>query len=138
MELLASFQNGARSSTFRFHFNLKPLYCTCPCNRRAIGACQIGKERVLSAGLSVHIPYNAFVTERPLRLQTPKHLLLDCSLYKEKRKEMQKKLGSSLSLRKLFCIKKGREVLCLFLDKTGIATRKWLITAGSLEGGNSY
>ncbi len=51
---------------------------------------------------------------------------------------MQKQLGSSLSLKKLFCTKKGREALFLFLNKTGIATRKWLITAGALEGGNSY
>jgi len=39
-------------------------------------------------------------------IQTPKHLLLDCSLYREERKEMQRQLGSSLSLKKLFCIKK--------------------------------
>jgi len=68
-------------------------------------------------------------------LQTPRHLLLDCNLYREERREMQKKLGSSLSL---FCIQKGREALFLFLSRTGIATRKWLITAGSIEGGNSY
>jgi len=51
---------------------------------------------------------------------------------------MQRQLGSSLSLKKLFYIKKGRETLFLFLNRTGIVTRKWLITAGSLEGGNSY
>jgi hypothetical protein len=51
---------------------------------------------------------------------------------------MRKRLGSSLSLKKLFYIKKGREALFLFLSRTEIATRKWLITAGSLEGGNSY
>ena len=51
---------------------------------------------------------------------------------------MQKKLGSSLSLKKLFCTKKGREVFFLFLSKIGIATREWLITVGALEGGNSY
>jgi len=67
-------------------------------------------------------------------LQTPKHLLLDCSLYKKERKEMQRQLGSTLSLEKLFCTKKGKEVLFLFLNRTGIATRKWLITVGSLEG----
>jgi hypothetical protein len=71
-------------------------------------------------------------------IQTPKHLLLDCSLYKIERKEMQRQLGSSLSLKKLFCTKKGKKVLFLFLDKTGITTRKWLITARSLKGGNSY
>jgi len=34
---------------------------------RATDACQIGKERVLSAGLSVQIQSDAFATERPLR-----------------------------------------------------------------------
>ena len=47
---------------------------------------------------------------------------------------MQRQLGSTLSLEKLFCIKKGREILFLFLNRTEIATRKWLITVGSLEG----
>ena len=51
---------------------------------------------------------------------------------------MQRQLGSSLSLEKLFCTKKGKKALFMFLDKTGIATRKWLMAAGSLEGGNSY
>ena len=49
---------------------------------------------------------------------------------------MQKQIGSTLSLEKLFCTKKGREALFLFLSRTGIATRKWLITVGSLEGPN--
>ncbi len=47
-------------------------------------------------------------------VQTPTHLLLECRLYWEDRKEMQRQIGSSLSLEKLFCTKKG------------------------LEGGNSY
>jgi hypothetical protein len=51
---------------------------------------------------------------------------------------MPRQLGFSISLKKLFYTKKGKEVLFLFLDKTGIAIRKWLITAGSLKGGNSY
>jgi hypothetical protein len=51
---------------------------------------------------------------------------------------MQRQLGSSLSLKKLFCTKKGREALFLFLNRIEIATRKWLRAAGSLEGGNSY
>jgi len=51
---------------------------------------------------------------------------------------MQRQLRSSLSLEKLFCIKKGKEVLFLFLSKIGIATEKWLAAAGSLKGGNSY
>jgi hypothetical protein len=51
---------------------------------------------------------------------------------------MQRQLRSSLSLEKLFCTKKGKEVLFLFLSRTGIATGKWLAAAGSIEGGNSY
>ena len=52
--------------------------------------------------------------------------------------EMQKQLGSLFSLKKLFYIKKGKEILFIFLDKTKIATRKWLIIAGSLEEDSSY
>jgi len=51
---------------------------------------------------------------------------------------MQKQLSSTLFLEKFFCSKKGRQVLFLFLNKTKIATRKWLMAAGSLEGGNPY
>jgi hypothetical protein len=51
---------------------------------------------------------------------------------------MQKQLGSTLSLEKLFCTKKGKQALFLFLNKTKIATRKWLMAAGSLEGSNSF
>jgi len=50
---------------------------------------------------------------------------------------MQRQLRSSLSLEKLFCTKKEKEVLFLFLNKTRIATRKWLKAAEFLEG-NSY
>ena len=51
---------------------------------------------------------------------------------------MQRQLGSSLSLKKLFCTKKGKEALFLFLNRTRIATGKWLMTEGALKGGNSY
>jgi hypothetical protein len=51
---------------------------------------------------------------------------------------MQRQLRSSLLLEKLFYTKKGKEVLFLFLSRTEIATRKWLVAAGSIEGGNSY
>jgi len=51
---------------------------------------------------------------------------------------MQKQLSSFLSLEKLFYIEKGREALFLFLSRTKIATRKWLMEARPLEGGNSY
>ena len=71
-------------------------------------------------------------------IQTPKHLLLEYRLYWEERKEMQIQLSSSLSLEKLFYIEKGRKALFLFLSRTKIATRKWLMEVGRLEGGNSY
>ena len=45
-------------------------------------------------------------------------------------------LSSSLSLEKLFCTEKGRIALFLFLSKIEIATRKWLIEAKALEGGD--
>jgi len=51
---------------------------------------------------------------------------------------MQKQLGSSLSLERLFCTRKGKKALFQFLNRTKIATSKWLTAAGSLEGGNSY
>lgn len=57
--------------------------------------------------------------------QTPQHLVLDCKAYSKERKEMEKELKSSLSLTKLFCTKKGREVLFRYLDQTGIATQRW-------------
>jgi hypothetical protein len=46
--------------------------------------------------------------------------------------------SSSLVATSSLCTKKGREALFLFLGRTGIATRKWLIAGRSLEGGNSY
>jgi len=51
---------------------------------------------------------------------------------------MQRQLGSSLSLEKLFYIKKGKRAPFLFLSRIKIAIKKWLIVAGSLEGGNFY
>jgi len=71
-------------------------------------------------------------------VSTPTYLLLEYRLYWEDRKEIQRQIGSSLSLEKLFCTKKGREALLLFLSKTKIATKKWLIAEESLKGGNSY
>jgi len=43
---------------------------------------------------------------------------------------MQKQLGSSLLLKKLFCTKKGKKLFFWFLNKTGIVIRKWLMAAG--------
>jgi len=57
--------------------------------------------------------------------QTPQHLVLACQTYRKERKEMEKELKSQLSLTKLFCTKRGREVLFRYLDQTGIATQRW-------------
>jgi hypothetical protein len=57
-------------------------------------------------------------------MQTPKHLVLYCKHYKKERKEMEKVVGSRLSIVKLFCSKKGREALHKFLYITHIATAK--------------
>jgi len=57
--------------------------------------------------------------------QTPQHLILACQTYRKERKEMEKELKSQLSLTKLFCTKRGREVLFRYLDQTGIATQRW-------------
>ena len=51
---------------------------------------------------------------------------------------MQRQLNSSLFLEKLFYTEKEKRALFLFLNKIKIATRKWLMEAEALEGGNSY
>jgi hypothetical protein len=66
-------------------------------------------------------------------MQTPKYLVLYYKYYKKERKEMEKVVGSRLSIAKLFCSKRGREALHKFLYTTQIATAKWLLSAGVLE-----
>jgi ribonuclease HI len=66
-------------------------------------------------------------------LQTPRHLVLHCKHYKNERKEMEKALGSRLSLSKLFNTKKGKEAILAFLQTTQIATLPWLLQAGDLD-----
>jgi len=51
---------------------------------------------------------------------------------------MQRQLSSSLSLKKLFCTKKEKQARFLFLNRTAIVIKKWLIAAGFLKGGNPY
>ena len=68
MELLASFQYGAFELPLQIPvqyggFIFAHVCATC----RATDACHIGKERVLSAGLSVHIQYEGFATEQAQR-----------------------------------------------------------------------
>jgi ribonuclease HI len=66
-------------------------------------------------------------------LQTPNHLVLHCKHYRKERKEMEKALGLTLSLSKLFNTRKGKEAILAFLQKTQIATSQWLLQAGDLE-----
>jgi hypothetical protein len=52
--------------------------------------------------------------------------------------ELSRLFNSSHCKAYIFYTQKGKEALFLFLSRTGIATRKWLIIAGSIEGSNSY
>ena len=52
--------------------------------------------------------------------------------------EIQRQLGFSFSLKKTILYKKMKGNTFLFLNKTGIVIKKWLIAAGPLEGDNSY
>jgi hypothetical protein len=66
-------------------------------------------------------------------IQTLKHLILYCKHYRKERKEMEKVVGSRMSIAKLFYSKRGREALHKFLHTTQIAIAKWLLSAGVLE-----
>lgn len=60
-------------------------------------------------------------------IQSPAHLLLDCSNYSIEYDEMKQELQIPvLSLSILLNTKKGIESLFKFLNKTKIARRKWL------------
>jgi hypothetical protein len=64
------------------------------------------------------------------KTQTPGHLLLVCSKYREQRKELKKALGySTLSLSSLLAKKTSRGIqpVIKFLTETSIATRIWQI-----------
>ena len=58
--------------------------------------------------------------------ETPEHLLLGCKELKEERKQLEQEIGAKLSLKILLHTKIGIEKTISFLQKTGIATRKWL------------
>ena len=64
--------------------------------------------------------------------QTPKHLLLHCKHYVQERKKMRERLGSQLTLVKLFNTSAGQQALRAFIDETQIATAQWLFAAGDL------
>jgi hypothetical protein len=59
--------------------------------------------------------------------------VLHCKHYRKERKEIEKALGLTLSLSKLFNTRKGKEAILAFLQKTQIATSQWLLQAGDLE-----
>jgi hypothetical protein len=66
-------------------------------------------------------------------LQTPKHLLLHCKHYRKERKKMKDALNTPiLTLQLLFITAKGSAALVAFLEKTKIATARWLLAAGAL------
>ncbi|KAF2836643.1 hypothetical protein M501DRAFT_221503 [Patellaria atrata CBS 101060] len=44
-------------------------------------------------------------------IQSPRHLVLHCKHYSKERKIMEKQLKSRMTLTKLFCTEKGKEVL---------------------------
>ena len=43
-------------------------------------------------------------------VQTPKHLLLDCNLYREERREMQRQLGSFVFFKKNYFVLKKKKM----------------------------
>ena len=57
--------------------------------------------------------------------ETPEHLILACSLYKDQRIRLTENLPFRPTIRALFQTKIGRESLLLFIAETGISTRKW-------------
>jgi hypothetical protein len=48
--------------------------------------------------------------------------VLHCKQYRKERKKIEKALGLTLSLSKLFNTRKGKEAILAFLQKTQIAT----------------
>jgi len=61
-------------------------------------------------------------------IQNPNHLVLECSEYRADRMEIFKELNNDQkSIGYLFNIRIGREKLFKFLEKTKIASKKWLL-----------
>ena len=62
--------------------------------------------------------------------QTSEHLLTACQYFKEEQSELKNQLRFAnlpYTAKVLFTIKKGIKATLLFLKKTKIATRKWLL-----------
>jgi hypothetical protein len=62
--------------------------------------------------------------------QTPRHLLVRCPAYETERRTLRQALdGMPLTMRLLFCTKKGLQALETFISSTKICTEQWLQTA---------
>ena len=62
--------------------------------------------------------------------QTPEHLLTACQYFKKDQSELKSQLRSinlSYTAKVLFTTKEGIKATLLFLKKTRVATRKWLL-----------
>jgi hypothetical protein len=58
--------------------------------------------------------------------ETPEHLLLSCRELREQQRELRESVGGRVSLRILLHTKIGVEKTLEFLEKTKVATKKWL------------
>ena len=71
--------------------------------------------------------------------QSPEHLLLNCSLYKEEQKQLKQQMSESkrerkmrqVTLQQLFNTNRGIECTLKYLKETRIATRRWIL--GEIE-----
>lgn len=59
--------------------------------------------------------------------ETPDHLLLSCREYKKEQKELEKELRTKLSYEVLLHTKQGIEKVLGLLQRTKMATRKWVL-----------
>src|SRR5258706_12636198 len=62
-------------------------------------------------------------------IQTVKHLLLGCPIYREEKERAG--ILRETTLQSLLFSQKGSAALIDFIQETGIATRKWLLQGGS-------
>lgn len=73
------------------------------------------------------------------RIETTKHLLLDCSLFIGQRKALLKRVRDKIEVRVLTLplllhTKAGIESTLVFLKETSICTRKWHLERGDIDG----
>jgi len=68
--------------------------------------------------------------------QTSEHLLTVCQYFKKKQSELKNQLrliNLSYTAKMLFTIKKEIKATLLFLKKTKVTTRKWLLEEAEVE-----